>query len=649
MLSLAAASHFRYGTVSWKHLSGNKVQFHLMTSWKRSHTQFVGVSEQVDGGKPQIGDVVRVMGMGSVNPPIPSTSTGMKFSTGDGKTFVLQMKVRQMSIEQDWILGDSYIEHTYASPRNGYVSWIAGLEGCCKLENLANNKRGMFFLNTQVDLTTRKWSPVIRMMPELNFLATAPTSEMYIAATDQFGHPDAVLLNNLGQPTEAGKTYLKWSLGSKSDYAGGKGPAGFGLSAAAGSDTQGLFTFQRQPAYEANDLFNAVVVVQAGTTRVNVDFNIRLIRNTDFEMLPIMPLVVPAGQQLGKTAVQTLYVGYPFTHSVGTLGWDPQGSVMFQKWPNRPLSHVNGVFNQLDEYMPGAEFYGMFAPCQQLNGDPGLTCTSAGMFKWTPCLGHTGWHLFCFAGQNPVSGRYTQQHCIDMNVKADPPPVFIPEAKYAKNGQKFDAYMGYKTQIFFGAQDGNPGDFVSLAVIHNKKKEFLPIGSTFENGDCDGQGCATNVAEKVFTWVPDCNQGGHSYEICVEATDGASNSCRGKQQSKSICVTINVKRCLYKADDTQSETLKTVAKCFHTNWLQLWASNVENIHPDDVLKKAGGTVLNVGREYTLKQGETLNHVAGRFGTTLTSLLALNADISSADGVKAGQAICVIPNTCRITL
>lgn len=47
----------------------------------------------------------------------------------------------------------------------------------------------------------------------------------------------------------------------------------------------------------------------------------------------------------------------------------------------------------------------------------------------------------------------------------------------------------------------------------------------------------------------------------------------------------------------------------------------------------------------VREGDSLEKIAARFGTTLRQTLGLNADIDSTTPLVRGQLVCLIPNSC----
>lgn len=59
-----------------------------------------------------------------------------------------------------------------------------------------------------------------------------------------------------------------------------------------------------------------------------------------------------------------------------------------------------------------------------------------------------------------------------------------------------------------------------------------------------------------------------------------------------------------------------------------------------------GFELNVGQLVRVKDGDSLEKIVGRFGTTVLQTLGMNADIKGTVPLVTGQLVCVVPNSCR---
>merc|ERR1712167_542540 len=63
---------------------------------------------------------------------------------------------------------------------------------------------------------------------------------------------------------------------------------------------------------------------------------------------------------------------------------------------------------------------------------------------------------------------------------------------------------------------------------------------------------------------------------------------------------------------------------------------------DDQLQE--DRLINSGSIYIAEPGDTLGSIAATFGTTVDSILSMNADLSR-DDLAVDQAVCVMPNSC----
>jgi hypothetical protein len=177
----------------------------------------------------------------------------------------------------------------------------------------------------------------------------------------------------------------------------------------------------------------------------------------------------------------------------------------------------------------------------------------------------------------------------------------------------------------------------------------------------------------------------------------------GSTELPRRCVHVKVRRCKYcvQGEDTLLVKMKEYAE--DMNWLRLWAANgnddgdeltteVEDpgllgtgafpcnphhpmahtcvsttlpgtLHALPRLYKSGlgltcsnlaglcaglldgvhnGQLLNIGPVYKFQAGDSLMNIAGRFRTTVKSLLDLNPDILDPHTVQPGQEVCLVP-------
>lgn len=123
--------HLRFGTISYRQVSGYTVIFTIETQWRRSYSSenvFAGTG--VDG-RAISGDVVDV-------PGVQVSATGVAgpvvFLTGDGAQHPLFLYVTHHShnTSEDFLHGYSSVTHTFEAPNDGGNDWLASLNGCCR-------------------------------------------------------------------------------------------------------------------------------------------------------------------------------------------------------------------------------------------------------------------------------------------------------------------------------------------------------------------------------------------------------------------------------------------------------------------------------------------------------------------------------------
>jgi hypothetical protein len=116
----AIASHFRYGNISWRVVSGRTVEFKVSQSWRYSVWY------------PTLGGTI---------------STDVLYF-GDGTSATINLKVTSINTVEDWFYGEATITKTYAANQN-YLAYFAN---CCKISTLMNNRDGNWRVETLVTL-----------------------------------------------------------------------------------------------------------------------------------------------------------------------------------------------------------------------------------------------------------------------------------------------------------------------------------------------------------------------------------------------------------------------------------------------------------------------------------------------------------------
>ena len=105
---------------------------------------------------------------------------------------------------------------------------------------------------------------------------------------------------------------------------------------------------------------------------------------------------------------------------------------------------------------------------------------------------------------------------------------------------------------------------------------------------------------------------------------------------------LRVERCRYALGADQE--LQEVAAAFGLDWMRLWSLNGGLLHPDYVL--FADQVLWVGHLFRAAGGEAPAALAARMGMSASRLQQLNMDLDVSAPLAAGQAVCVVPDSCR---
>jgi LysM repeat protein len=91
--------------------------------------------------------------------------------------------------------------------------------------------------------------------------------------------------------------------------------------------------------------------------------------------------------------------------------------------------------------------------------------------------------------------------------------------------------------------------------------------------------------------------------------------------------------------------MQDIAAYYGTNWIQLWALNADIVNPDGELME--GSIVSTGHIYSVADGDVLDWVVRKFGSSREQILAHNYDVASSDmdRIGIGQPLCIIPNSC----
>jgi len=154
---IANATHFRYGNISWRWVSGNTIEFKVQQAWRR--TFFFG--------PPNVGSTV---------------NTGTLFF-GDGFSQAINLSVTQVNLTDDWFFGETTITHTYTNPGE----FTAYFSSCCRISTLENGADNSFYMETDVIVGPNNDSPIVNTQPIFNINEGISNATLQVAASDPDG------------------------------------------------------------------------------------------------------------------------------------------------------------------------------------------------------------------------------------------------------------------------------------------------------------------------------------------------------------------------------------------------------------------------------------------------------------------------------
>jgi hypothetical protein len=160
--AISTTGHFLSASITWEQLEGNTVLFEITSAWRRKHLWPCNKDQGFNGpdGFPGLGQELAIVGLSMVQDVNAKSQeaageVSAKFYPGDGTAYDLMLKVTSFSIIEDWVMGVSYIKHTYpraqaslvpfypshyvasrgdkknSQPYNT-VPWFAEFTGCCR-------------------------------------------------------------------------------------------------------------------------------------------------------------------------------------------------------------------------------------------------------------------------------------------------------------------------------------------------------------------------------------------------------------------------------------------------------------------------------------------------------------------------------------
>jgi hypothetical protein len=321
--TLAYATHFRYGTVIWRPLGGQTVEFTIQSGWRRSAYDTLSgrcidpitVSPIACSGADDmagVGDIiVEFQGFtqffpgdgtspfGSTLGPLLYLVTGIDPANDSLTGFALD--------PNSLPLLDTTIEHTYPATQD----FTATLESCCRVSSISppnehiNNPDGQYRVETIVDVGSGNTSPSTTMPPFV-LCPIDDICEFSIPGAD----PDGPVTFRMSTSTEA-------AAGGLFDQ---PGPLDAPNSASIDLST-GLYHWDTNGATLSgsglNTLYSTQVTIEDTSSKIAVDFFIQLVAGD-----PEPPIIdPPSGSDPLCNTTQVLTTG--MTRNFDIIASDP--------------------------------------------------------------------------------------------------------------------------------------------------------------------------------------------------------------------------------------------------------------------------------------------------------------------------------------
>ena len=425
--SMAHASHFRYGLLTWESLpttSPTTVKFHLTNAFRRC-----GYSGTGSDGCPVTGDVISE----DIGGTTLAAGDGAVIGGMAGSSFI-SYRVTAYDPAADWLIGVALdpvtgsegIVHTYPTASNGGTHWIAGIASCCRISELVNAPGGSYRVETLIDLSTTARSPVSGLPP----IVSCATNSLCT-----FKVPGATTVPNTG---------LSWRLANNAEDGGLVQPTGMSVNSNDGTVTWNT------TGTTIGTLWAVQVVIEsyqsgAFRTKVGVDFLISIVP-------PGNPPVINPNPDTGHPAVcsttQPAQVGKAITFSVTASDPDPLDLVTL---------NVAGL--------PGSATMNPRLPVGPAN-------SVSSTFSWTPTTADINRHIVNFFATDNRGSQILCPVTIDV-VKANVihPIVFVPGLMGSKLADG-NSVERWPTGILVNADE----NFRSLALLAPDALGTTPLG-----------------------------------------------------------------------------------------------------------------------------------------------------------------------------
>ena len=231
--SSAWASHYRYGTLTWRTVntdaSQRTVELRVSNSFRRSFF-----------GSPVVGSVIS--NIGSLN-------------FGDGAAANIALTVTSVDAAADIFYGEYAVTHVYpasASPKDYTAYYTSGN----RIGTLTNNANLLWYIKSVVNVGTGNSSPISTLPPVVNLATNQAVATFQLPANDPDG--DA----------------LTYTLATSADMGNIAFTNAPGLSVNA---TTGVAQFNTS-GLAVDKLYSAAIKVSDGKTSILVDFIIKITR-----------------------------------------------------------------------------------------------------------------------------------------------------------------------------------------------------------------------------------------------------------------------------------------------------------------------------------------------------------------------------------
>mmetsp|Transcript_5021 Transcript_5021/g.8076 ORF Transcript_5021/g.8076 Transcript_5021/m.8076 type:complete len:594 (+) Transcript_5021:36-1817(+) len=540
------------------------------------------VEQAYNGNTIAVGDVIQVLGL---EDPV------LDFGDGTSPAIVKATVISVDSARHIW-RGVFEVDHTYAQSRAaGGAPHQAEFSGCCRSMGSGVG----WNVTTTVDTSKmmRPYSPRFALL-EQQIIRSNRNESFYVPAYDGGKHPD---LDGMDRP-------WSWQIVSENPM--------FTINNQTGMVSGIVDAGMQTMTVKVTDMSDSKGVY----AMIDFEIDVKMYNATGMPNFVDHPATLPA-----KPSNKVLYTGF-----------------LFQYTFRLELDGVNDASMQINmqaSELPMGASLDMVASYTASN--PGYEAA----FSWTTSQHDMGWKVICFQGfsnaSEPVGSR---QYCVDFNIELDTPPSLHVELPSPLMGlQPLQWYMGQQLSVVLNAMDRK----ASSSGITITNTSMLPTGSSMSE-TISGVDFAGLNATRTFTWEPQPRSGGSSGTFCFKSNDeGAFPNGAGHQ----VCYEYRVPKCMYRV--RAGEMLVDIAERFGTSWLQLWALNKKVIQRPEGHGMEGGIFegfeLHIGQLVLVKEGDTLERIAARFGTTLRQIINLNADLSPAQPLMVGQLVCLVPSSC----